>query len=236
MRFCVSEGDSPGIGLTETFNYGKVYNNTVVATRNGQTALDCGGWPLEPWEGGGYSGGWPADTGFMNNVLVGMDGGLPMWVDDFATRQNNVFDHNLFVRIRSKGPLIKWAVRRAGPGFWEGTNRGSMPPELYADLASFRKATSQEKNGIEADPLLPGAGAGGYDRLPLAAYRPGKGSPAMAGGKPVTLSAEWHAARMKYLAETGATSWGIPMAPADATEDYWGNKLEGDKADIGAGR
>jgi len=236
MRYCVSEGDHPGIGLTETFNFGYVFNNTVVAVGKNTTALDCGGWPLEPWEGGGYSGGWPADTAFLNNILVGMDGALPLWVDDFATRQRNVFDHNLLFRIRSKVPLVKWAGRRAGPGFWEGTNRGNLPPETYADMASFRKYTKQEKNGMEADPLLAAAGSGGCGRLPLAAYLPGKGSPVHGAGERVVLPKEWHAARMKYLTETGATVWGIPMAPADAAEDYWGNKLEGDSAPIGAAK
>ncbi len=235
MRYCVSEGDSPGIGLTETFRHGKVYSNTVVAMGKKRQALGCGGWPSEPWEkDGGWSGGWPSDTVFFNNILVAMDGAIPMWTDDFATRQNNVFDYNLYFRVRSGEPLVKWAGRQNGAGFWKGTNEGQIPPDCYNDLAKFSKATGQEVHGLAADPLLAGLGNGGYGRLPLANYRLRPGSPAAGAGRPVPIDKEWLAGRAKYIAETGAGAWGIPMAPEEAWLDYWGTAL-GSQGGIGIG-
>lgn len=235
MRYCVSEGDSPGIGSTETFKFGLVYNNTAVAIGKERTALDIGGWPPEPWAEKSYSGGWPSDTAFFNNILVGLDGALPMWVDDFATRQNNRFDNNLYYRTSREGALIKWAGRRCGEGFWEGTNKGQIPAQEFSDLKKFRKASGQEPGGRVGDPLLAAPGEGGYGRLPMPAYRTRKGSPAAGGGRKVVLDPAWLAERAKYLTETGAEKWGIPMAPVDATEDYWGQALGKDNVpSIGA--
>ena len=237
MRYCVSEGDSPGIGSTETYQFGLTHNNTVVAVGRERTALDIGGWPPEPWAEKSYSGGWPSESAFYNNILVGLDGALPMWVDDFATRQNNLFDNNLYFRARSEGPLIKWAGRRCGEGFWEGTNKGLVPPQEFTGLPGFRKAAKQEANGKSGNPKLAAPGEGGYGRLPLPAYRVSADSLSQGSGKKVELDAKWLAERAKYLTETGADKWGIPMAPADATEDYWGQKLVlTEPTSIGAGK
>jgi len=235
MRFCVSEGDSPGIGSTETYQFGITHNNTVVAVGRERAALDIGGWPPEPWSEKSYSGGWPSDSAFYNNILVGLEGALPMWVDDFATRQNNRFDNNLYFRARSEGPLMKWAGRRCGEGFWEGSTKGQIPAQEFTDIKKFRKASSQEAGGKAADPKLTAPGEGGYGRLPLPAYRVKPGSIVKGSGKKVELEAAWLAERAKYLTETGAEKWGIPMAPVNATEDYWGQALGNDNVpSIGA--
>jgi hypothetical protein len=51
----------------------------------------------------------------------------------------------------------------------------------------------------------------------------------------VVLSDEWQAQRRKYLTETGAETYGIPMVPQPAVKDYWGRKLKpGKRVSIGA--
>ncbi len=228
MRYCVSEHDNPPIGMVETFEQGKVYNNLAIARRPGRVALSVGGWPEKPVDWYNDAGGWPSDTLFCNNILVGQDGGIPMHIDDYATRQRNEFDHDLFWQTGAgKSPLIKWAGRENGPGFWWGDAKtGSFPAEEYRDLAAFRKATGEEAHGMVADPRLPGLGEGWYGRLPLAALKPGADSPVAKAGRPVEISAAWLAARAKFLTETGAAAWGIPMAPGPATVDYWGQPVD----------
>ncbi len=227
-RYNVSEYDNPPLGLTETFDYGKVYNNVAVAPPYTSAALSVSGWPYNPWSKsttGSWSGGWPAHTEFVNNILVAQGKAVPMWIDDYATRQHNVFDHNLFWRLDGKGPIIKWAGREHGKGFWLGTKEGQIPPDVYQDIEKFRKATGQETHGVHADPRLRDVANGGIGRLPLAAYRLLRDSPARLAGRPVKLSEEWLAARRKYLTDTGAEAYGIPMEPAPDNRDYWGGKL-----------
>jgi hypothetical protein len=245
MRYCVSEHDNPPIGMVETFEYGKVYNNLAIARGTGHVTLSIGGWPEKPVDWYNDAGGWPSDTLFCNNILIGQDGGIPMHVDDYATRQRNIFDHDLFWQVNSKallrvppqaGPLIRWAGRENGPGFWWGDkDTGSFPPDDYRDLAAFRKATGHEVHGLQADPKLPSVGAGWYGRMPLDALKPAAGSPVAKAGRPVEISAEWLAGRAKYLTETGAAAWGIPMAPAVATVDYWDRPIDAATPAIGPG-
>ncbi len=97
------------------------------------------------------------------------------------------------------------------------------------------KATGQEKHGIYADPRLVSAGNGGIGRLPIEEYLLKAGSPAKDAGRKVALSKEWLAERRKFLTETGAEAFGIPMEPKPVQEDYWGNKLKrGGTVSIGA--
>lgn len=231
LRYCISEDDAEGISMLETFDYGRVYNNVAVGRGVTTTVFMVAGWPDLPKDG--FNGGWPTGTEVFNNILVGRDGATPLWVDDHATRQGNVFDHNLFWRTDGQGPLIRWAGRKNGPKFWEGSDEGTFPPDDYSRLVDFRKATGQEQNGVHAEPLLRAAGLGGYGRLPLQAYLLLPKSPAIGAGKRVELSPQWLAARRKFLTETGAEAWGIPMEPAHAVRDYWGNKLR-DILSIGA--
>jgi hypothetical protein len=59
----------------------------------------------------------------------------------------------------------------------------------------------------------------------MESYRLAAGSPAAKAGRPVTLPKAWLKGRAKYLNETGAEAYGIPMAPAEAVEDFWGEPL-----------
>jgi hypothetical protein len=215
-RYCVSEEP---IVVIETFEHCKVYNNVVVTSRD--AAMDVHGWPID----GHDQGGWPADTEFFNNILISWGDGVPMWVDDYATRQNNGFDHNLFWRTDGEGTIVKWAGRKHGKGFWKGTKEGRIPPDEYDDLASFRETTGQEHHGLYADPMLQSPGAGGIGRLPLEVYKLLPGSPAIGAGRAVELSEEWLAGRRKYLTDTGAEAYGIPMEPEPARTDYWLGRL-----------
>jgi hypothetical protein len=52
----------------------------------------------------------------------------------------------------------------------------------------------------------------------------------------VVLSVEWLAERRKYLTDTGAEEYGIPMQPGKANEDYWGAKLYPERVSIGVQR
>jgi hypothetical protein len=183
-----------------------------------------GGWPKNEE---GDSGGWPADTEFVNNIFIGRNGATPAWVDDYAATSNrNLFNHNLYQRIGTEGPLIRWGGRRNGPGFWKGENNVDIHvPIDYSSLEAFQKATGQEAHGLGADPKLAGPFPGEYGRLPLSRLRGADDSPAARAGKPVPLSAEWLAARAKYLTDTGAEAWGIPMVPGEVQKDYWGRPL-----------
>lgn len=228
-RYNISEGICNTI---LAFEHGKVYNNVIVAP---DTALEMGGWPY----GGDDSGGWPSDTEVYNNILVSCGDGPPMWIDDHATRQNNVFDHNLFLRLDYPGPIIKWGGRRSSPRFWEGEKEeGTLPPDSYDNLDDFREATGQELHGLHTPPmlhrLLPG-GKGEIGQLPLMSYWVRAGSAVIGAGRRVELSEEWLAGRREYLEDTGAEAYGIPMEPQPAREDYWGNELgAGEAISIGA--
>lgn len=219
--------DDGGIVVMENFEDGKVYNNVVVAhctdwsTRDqGRAALDVYGWTVFE-----HSGGWPARNEFFNNILIARDGAATLWVDEDASKRGNVFDHNLHWRIDGTGPMIKWAGR------W------LKKPSQFDGLAEFHKATGQETHGIEADPQLGGAGSSGIGRLPLDAYRPAGELPLETLGREVILSKKWLAQRRKFLNETGAEAYGIPMEPQPAREDYWGAALiSGEGVSIGAGQ
>ncbi len=230
MRYCVAVDNDPGIGMVETLQHSKIYNNLVLATGSRRIAFTMGGWPRGP---NGWGGLWPSNIDVFNNIFLGRQGAPLLWVDDYATGQGNRFDNNLYWRADdSQGPLIRWAGRKSGPDFWKGSSAGTFPPQDYQDLASFQKATGQEPHGIQADPGLRVQDLGAYGRLPLEAARLKKGSPAFGAGKKVELDADWLAARRAYLSETGAGAYGIPMEPGPDTQDYFGKKLRL-KTDIG---
>jgi hypothetical protein len=224
LRYCISENDSAPLSCVETFEHGKIYNNLFIASGKTHVAGGVGGWPKNEE---GDSGGWPADTEFVNNIFIGRNGATPAWVDDYAATSNrNLFNHNLYQRIGTEGPLIRWGGRRNGPGFWKGENNVDIQAPIdYSSLEAFQKATGQEAHGLGADPKLAGPFPGEYGRLPLSRLRGAADSPAARAGKPVPLSAEWLAARAKYLTDTGAEAWGIPMVPGEVQKDYWGRPL-----------
>ena len=227
-RYNISEDDNPGIGMVETFEYGKVVNNLCVASGKDRTAFDVSGWPIAPdWGMEERHGGWPAKTEYYNNIFVGHAGALPAYVDDWAASKKhaNVFDRNLYWRD-TPGTFIKWGGRKNGEGFWMGTESKDLAPPLeFSSIDQFRKKTGQERHGLFADPKLANPFRGEYGRLPMESYRLLPESPAAKAGRPVPLEKAWLKARAKYLTETGAAALGIPMSPADATEDYWGQPL-----------
>ena len=227
-RFNVSMNDSPGIGLVETFEDSKVHNNLVVTSGSKRSAIDISGWPTNPWDDVTKAGGWPARTEFVNNIFVGRAGALPSYVDDWAaTREyGNVFDRNLYWRD-TPGPLVRWGGRRNGSGFWTGKKSADLAaPKDYRVMKDFSAATGQETGGMSADPGFSAPYRGEYGRLPLEPCRLKPDSPALGKGNKVALSKEWLAGRAKFLTETGAAEYGIPMEPAPATEDFWGSPLD----------
>jgi hypothetical protein len=225
VRHCIAENDGVSLSVTETFEFGKVYNNLLIANGKDRVALSVTGWPLKPYHPD--SGGWPSETQFFNNILVGRQGATPAWVDDYAATTNkNVFDHNLYLRLDSKGPLIRWAGRMNGPGYWEAKEGGTISPNDYDSLEAFRKATGQEAHGLSIDPQFKSPFRGGYGRLPLEDYQLAPNSPAVRAGRAVPLTQDWLSKRAAYLTDTRAESLQIAMAPSDAKEDYWGRKLE----------
>ncbi|MEK7474952.1 MAG: right-handed parallel beta-helix repeat-containing protein [Candidatus Coatesbacteria bacterium] len=232
-RYNISENDNPGIGMVETFEDGKVVHNLAIASGAGRdgkprTAIDISGWPVQPdWGSEERHGGWPARTEYFDNIFIGRHGALPAAVDDWAaTRKHaNVFDANLYWRD-TPGALIRWDGRRNGNGFWMGTESTDLKPaEEFASLEAFRKKTGHERHGLNADPGFANPYRGEYGRLPMDSYRLAAGSPAAKAGRPVTLSKAWLKGRAKYLTNTGAEAYGIPMAPAEAVEDFWGEPL-----------
>jgi hypothetical protein len=236
MRYCVAEGGSP-IDLIETFQHGKVYNNLSMAWKTGKSesmALDVGGWVDESAKDSSRGGGWPSDNEVVNNIFLGLDGASAFWVDDAAVRQNNTFDHNLYWLINGEGPVWRWGGKRNGPGFWQGdAATGSEPPVLVPSLEELQKLTGQEAHGLHADPVLDGAGWGEMGRLPLGSGRLKPGSPALGAGRNVVLDGAWRKGRRAYLTETDAGAYGIPMEPAEAKVDYWGNPVYAGKVSIG---
>jgi hypothetical protein len=220
-RYSVSENF---MSVTATFEHGLVYNNIIVS--NTETPpLDISGWPIgTSWDG--TSGGWPSNTEFLNNIAVSHGPTPPLSVSEDATKQGNVLDHNLYWRVGSDGPFALWGGHTEPAKFWEGKGaEGRVPPQEFATLEEFQRATGQELHGIYADPRLRSPGDGGIGRLPLEAYRLLEGSPAFGAGRRVELSEEWLAERRKHLTDTGAEAYGIPMEPQPPVHDYWGNKL-----------
>jgi len=141
LRHCVSFEDGTPILMEETFERGKVYGNRAVARGRGRVAMKLDGWPAHPETG--LDGGWPADNEIVSNVLVARDGAACLWVDDHATRQRNVFDHNQYDH-EGAWPVVRWGGRENGPKFWEKSKEGTFPPEDFATLEAFRAATGQE--------------------------------------------------------------------------------------------
>jgi hypothetical protein len=236
MRYCVAEGHTDA---GETFNHCRVHNNLLFGRGKGSNVFTMFGWPNQPDGGKGRDGGWPEDTHFRNNVIVALDGATAMHIDDYGTTQGNTWDHNLYWSSgrRSGVPLIRWGGRKSGPGFWKGDRKtGTFPAKAYATLEAFRKATGQEAHGLEADPRLAGQGPGVYGRLPLKASRFRKDSPALGAGVAVPLDQDWLKERRKFLTETGAEAYGIPMEPAEPEVDYWGQKLDQAAISIGPQR
>ncbi len=222
VRYCVGEGHST-FDMGETFNHCVVYNNVGVAIGRNANAFKVFGWPNDANNDGG---GWPEDTLVTNNIFIGKDGASAMYVDDHGTEQGNIYDGNLLWRETKSVPLIKWGGRSAGPEFWTGDGKkGTFPPKTYRTLKEFQKATGKGKTSIEADPKLVNAGNGEYGRLPLDGYAPSKTSPAIGAGKRIVLDAGWRAARRRWLTETGAEAWGIPMEPSDDVTDYAGKPV-----------
>jgi hypothetical protein len=238
MRYCITEGTSP-LDMVETFEHGKVIQNLSVAWGAEARALRVGGWPdkSEPgkenqntWMGGG----WPKDTEILNNIFVALDGASLSIVDDHATEQNNRFDYNLYWRDKPEGPAFRWGGRENGPNFWQGDSKtGSIPPQTYSSLANYQKGSGAEAHGIYADPKLEDASSGEYGRFPLEGPKLKPGSPARAAAPRLALEESWLKARAELLTETGAEAWGIPMQPAQAKLDYWGNPIPSGKASIG---
>jgi hypothetical protein len=220
-RYNVSENF---VSVVATFEYGKIYNN-VIASASESPALIVGGWPLgESWDGA--SGGWASNTAFFNNVVVSLGPSVPLEISEDSTKLGNVFDHNLYWRAGPDGPFAKWGGHTDPVKFWEGKGEeGRIPPQEFATFEDFQRATGQEPHGIYADPRLRDLGNGGMGRLPLEAYRVLSGSPAVGAGRTIDLSEEWLAERRKYLTDTGAEAYGIPMEPQPPRHDYWGNPI-----------
>jgi len=223
------------VAVAATFEHGKVYNNVIVS-HSSTPALDVYGWPLGGWATRTESGGWPSDTECVNNIVVSRGPGAPLSVTEEAVKQGNVFDHNLYWRAGGAGPFALWGGHTDRAKFWEGKGaEGRIAPTEFATFEDFRRATGQELHGIYADPGLRDAGNASIGRLPLEAYQLLAGSPAVGAGRRVELSEEWLAARRKYLTDTGAEAYGIPMEPQPVVSDYWGRKLgSAAKVTIGA--
>ena len=231
-RYNISENF---VTVTATFEQSKVYNNIIVCDTDA-TALDIGGWPLGIGPEGDTSGGWVSKSEFLNNIVVSRGKGVPLAVGEDSTQLGNVFDHNLYWRVGVAEPLAKWGGHTDAAKFWEGKgSEGRILPQEFATLADLQRATGKEAHSIYADPGVRDLGNGGIGRLPLDAYRLLAGSPAFGAGRSVELSEEWLAERRKYLADTGAEAYGIPMEPQAVVSDYWGGKLgSAAKVTIGA--
>jgi len=230
MRYCVAEDNSrQSVWVIETFQHGLVYNNTATARGKGNTAFSVDGWPDGKWDGG-----WPSDTGFFNNIAVGRDGADTMWVDKHATRQRNVFDNNLYFKVRTGKPLYQWDGTNYDPRWWDPKGPGPSKATCAETAGAMRRVTGQEAHSLVADPLLAAPGEGGIGRLPMAAYRLGEGSPARRAGRPEPLTKEWLAERAKHLTETGAAEYGISMEPAPAAVDYGGRPVDPAAPSMGA--
>jgi len=222
MRFCVGVGRS-ALTACSTFQHGKVYNNILIGNQ-AAAALLLTGWPIAP---GGWGGGWPSDSEFTNNIIVGSDKTIPLKVEGNATNQKNYFENNLYWKNGGIQPLVKWSGNNTGTKFWEGKLENLSEADNYGTIEDFRKATGQELSGIYADPLFVSSYAGKIGRLPNENFRLRKISPAINSGKEIIFDESWIEARQKFLSETGAVAYGIPMAlTRQNTGDYWGRKAQ----------
>jgi hypothetical protein len=217
------------IWVNETIEHGLVYGNLAIGRGKDVVALHVEGWPYGK---NSRDGGWPSDSEFSDNLCLGLEGGIPLWVDEVAASQHNRFDHDLVFSAWG-GPLIWW-----GGGYAERTVPGKDSAEMgqakaYASLADFQRETGQERHGLAVDPKLSDQSRVGIWRLPLKDYRLSPGSLALSAGQKVHLDPAWLKERAKYLEDTGAEAYGIPMQPGEAQSDYWGNELDPVSASIG---
>lgn len=235
VRYCVSIDDNPAVWNVESWEFGKVYNNLFATSRPGTKAVGVEGWPMNP-PGQNSDGGWPADSSYLNNIIVSAGDSTPLVVSDHAARQRNVFDGNLYWHYGGPGPLVLWGGRKNALRKWKTEGIKEQPHDRFQSVTEFTTATKQEAHGIGADPGLPGIFLGEYGRLPLKSLRLSRNSPAFGAVAPVELSAEWVAERAKYLEDTGAGKAGIPMSPERGEKDYWGAPVKpGVKISIGPG-
>ncbi len=204
-RYNIVEHNGHGILVYNTFEDGIVHNNLAISHVKEKPALEL--WS-EDWD--------PkvppqsaARCRFVNNVLVGVEGGYPFAADDGSIRAaGNDLDYNLYWRAGKEPEILRWGGTRQD---WEN-------PKYYAAFAGWRVKAGREPHGVCADPL-PGSGTGAGCCRPAPAVVAGK-------GVVVTLDEAWLAGRRKYVTETGATAYGIPMEPAQATTDFQGRPLD----------
>ncbi len=221
-RYNISENY---MGIMGTFQNGKVYNN-IILSGTSSSVLALVGWPLGSGESGKWSGGFPSNTEFLNNIAVSTGPGMPVEVSDDSARQNNTLDYNLYWRAGSAGLFTKWAGHTDPASFWEGkSGEANTPPVECATFDDFRRVSGMESHGIYADPRPKELGKGEIGRLPLEGYHLISGSPAVGAGHRIELSDEWLAERRKCLTDTGAGVYGIPMEPQPTHNDYWGAEI-----------
>ena len=235
VRYCVSIDDNPGVWNVETWEFGMVYNCLFATSRPETNAVGVTGWPLNP-VGENSDGGWPADSSYLNNIIASEGDSPPLNVSDYAARQRNIFDGNLYHHYGQSVPLIVWGGRKYALRTWNTKGVKEEPQARYQSVTEFTGATGQETHGKEANPGLDNIFLGEYGRLPLDSLRLPANSPAVGAVEQVKLSPEWLAGRAKILEDTGAEKMGIPMTLSPATQDYWGNPLKpGEKVSIGPG-
>lgn len=236
-RYNVFERNGHGILVYNTFEEGLVHNNVSVSHDPRKPALELWGheggkdWPAQ----------FPADSKFLNNILVGVEGAHPLGVDEAAIPGRNSLDHNVYWRADGKKSLIRFGGNRQDwddetMDRWEGRKGGKQPKTVLASLDELREKTGWEAGGLVGKPGLEGLGRGGNGRVPLPEYRLTPDSPARGAGTPVVLNDAWLAARRQYLTDTGAEEYGIPMDPEQAKTDYWGDALDPASISIGVER
>jgi len=208
-RYNVSDGDMHGINVYNTFEYGKVYQNVVIGHRSDRYA------PVTIWGLVGDEATRTAkciatQTEFRNNIIVGLGDAVPVAFDEVSRDAGIVFEGNLYWRAKGKKAIVQW-----------GKEALTKP---------------RDANGIVADPKFKAVGRSGTGRLPLDEVRLASGSPARGAAKPVLLDAGWLAERRKFLTDTGAAEYGIPMEPGDPATDWWGDPLDPAKVSIGVER
>ena len=209
VRRCVAEDDRPPFWVIETFEDSILADNVALATGKDVAAFDVTGWP-----DGINDGGWPARCAFANNVMCARGGAVPMSVDDEPSRQGNAFDGNWFWQSVRGAPLVQWGGTNWDPGNW-GIKAPKRPWRRFAAVAAYRAGTGQDARGGAGDPGFAGkAWQGAIGLAALETYRPKPGGP-LAGAKraPSPVTAEWLAARAKYLPDSPGLP-DIPLAPA----------------------
>jgi len=236
-RYNVFEHNGHGILVYNTFEHGKVYNNVSVSHNPKKPALELWGHSAaKDWAAQA-----PSDNEFYNNILVGVGGAHPLGVDNAAIPGRNILDYNIYWRTDGKQSLVRWGGDRSDFDevdlhSWETGRKADRPKTALTSLAELSATSGWEAHGMQGNPGLNALGRGGNGRLPLEQYRMKSGSPANGAGRAVMLDGEWLAARRKFLTNTGAEEFGIPMEPAEAGVDYWGDKLDPAKVSIGAQR